>query len=171
MSTSLLQIKRLPAMRVAAVRAVSATPERDAWEKLRAWASPRGLLHQPRLHPVFGFNNPPPVPGHAAYGYEFWIRVDPHARSLGEIELKDFPGGLYATCTCRLVGDAAGPLATVWRRLWDQVQVSPYRWRHTHELEHPHDPQAREEDMVLDLYLPVEPRETPPEAPVEPEPA
>lgn len=171
MSAPLPLIKRLPPMRIAAVRAVSATPERDAWEKLRCWAEPLGLLLQPRLHPVYGFNNPPPVADHAAYGYEFWIRVDAHTATEGEIELKDFPGGLYATCTCRLVNDAAGPIASVWRQLWEQIQSSPYRWRRAHELEHPHNPAAAERDMVLDLLLPVEPRERAPETPVDPEPA
>lgn len=167
-----LRIERLPRMRVASVRAVSATPERDAWQKLRAWAEPRGLLHQPRFHPVFGFNNPAPVPGHAAYGYEFWIRVDAHTHTAGDVELKDFAGGLYAVTTCRLVDDPAGALGEVWRRLWEQVQAGPYRWRHTQELERPHNPLAAETDMVFDLYLPIEPCETAPEPPPsDPEPA
>lgn len=165
MSELPLRIERLPPMHVAAVRAVSATPEKDAWQKLRAWAEPRGLLRQPRLHPVFGFNNPAPAADDTAYGYEFWIRVDPHAHATGDVELKVFSGGLYAVTTCRLMRDPAGAIGEVWQRLWDQVQAGPYRWRRMHELEHPHDPLATDTAMVLDLYLPIEPCETPPEPP------
>jgi hypothetical protein len=32
--------------------------ERDAWEKLRAWAEPKGLHEDLENHPVFGFTIP-----------------------------------------------------------------------------------------------------------------
>ncbi|MHA2314338.1 MAG: ArsR family transcriptional regulator, partial [Candidatus Hermodarchaeia archaeon] len=70
-----VQVVELEPMRVASVRALSATPENDAWEKMRAWAEPQGLLDDIDNHPVFGFNNPNPTPGQKEYGYEFWIRM------------------------------------------------------------------------------------------------
>jgi len=150
---------RLEPMRVACVRAVSETPERDAWEKLRTWASSNGLLDDFEKHPVFGFNNPNPSPDRKVYGYEFWIRVDPCVESEGEIEIKEFTGGLYAVAKCKLQGDPSGSVVEVWRKLWDWVQASDkHRWRRTHELEQCQDPQAAEEDIVLDLYLPIEER-------------
>ena len=39
-----VRIVKLEPMRVASVRAISETPERDAWEKVRAWAEPKGML-------------------------------------------------------------------------------------------------------------------------------
>ena len=149
-----VRLVRLEPMRVASARAVSQTPERDAWEKLRAWAQPKGLLEDLEKHPVFGFNNPNPSPDRKEYGYEFRIRVDPDTQPEGEIEVKDFAGGLYAVTTCKLHGGPGVP--ETWKKLWEWMQSSPHQWRRTHELEKPHDPRASEEDLVLDLYLPVE---------------
>jgi DNA gyrase inhibitor GyrI len=143
-------------MRVASVRVVSETPERDAWEQIRAWAESKGLLSDLDANPVFGFNNPPPAEGRKEYGYEFWIRVDADTEVASELEAKDFPGGLYAVTRCRLHGDPEGNVLEVWKRLWDWVGSSEYEWRRTHELEKPVDPLAPEEGLVLDLYLPIE---------------
>jgi DNA gyrase inhibitor GyrI len=105
MSDMQVDIIRLPPMRVASVRVISETPERDAWEKIRAWAESKGLLSDPDATPVFGFNNPPPTEDRKEYGYEFWIRVDPDTEVTDELETKDYPGGLYAVTRCRLHGD------------------------------------------------------------------
>ncbi|UCC85021.1 MAG: GyrI-like domain-containing protein [Gemmatimonadota bacterium] len=156
MSDLQVDIVSVPPMRVASVRVVSETPERDAWEKMRAWAESKRLLTQPGANPVFGFNNPPPAEGRKEYGYEFWIRVDPNTEVAGELEAKDFPGGLYAVTRCRLYGDPKGNVLEIWKRLWDWVVSSDYEWRRTHELEKPVDPLAPEEELVLDLYLPIE---------------
>ena len=149
-----VQIVTLEPMRVASVRAVSENPEEDAWARISAWAEPKGLLDDPAKNPVFGFNNPNPSPGRKEYGYEFWICVGPEIESEGVVEIKEFKGGLYAVTTCRklaLVGET-------WMKLWKWVQsdLCKYRWRKTHELEKPHDPRASAEDLVLDLYLPIE---------------
>jgi DNA gyrase inhibitor GyrI len=146
-----VRIERLEPMRVAAVRVISQTPERDAWEIMQAWAQSRGLLDDIQSHPVFGFNNPPPQPDSKEYGYEFWIRVSPEAKATSQIEIKDFPGGLYAVTTCQ-----GFPNPQLWMSLWQWVKSSEYKWRKTHELEKPHNPLASENDMVFDLYLPVE---------------
>jgi DNA gyrase inhibitor GyrI len=164
MSDLKVRIVRLEPMRVACVRAISETPERDAWEKLRMWASSMGLLDDREKHPVFGFNNPNPSPNRKEYGYEFWIRVDPCVESEGEIEMKEFTGGLYAVTKCKLQGDPSGSVVEVWKKLWDWAQTSEkYRWRRTHELEQSHNPGAAVEDIVLDLYLPIEERAGSPE--------
>ncbi|MDH5383804.1 MAG: GyrI-like domain-containing protein, partial [Candidatus Aminicenantes bacterium] len=74
-----------------------------------------------------------------------------------EIEVKDFPGGLYAVTTCKLTGDPSGRnVLETWRALWEWVKSSKYKWRQTHELEKLHDPLAPEAEFVLDLYLPIE---------------
>jgi DNA gyrase inhibitor GyrI len=152
MSELEVSIVKLAPMRVASCRAVSESPERDAWEQLRRWAGPRGLLADIQKHPVFGFNNPPPSPDSREYGYEFWICVGPDVKSEGEIEVKDFPGGLYAVTTCKTVES----IGEVWKSLWEWVQASEYEWRKTHELEKPHDPLASEGELVFDLYVPID---------------
>ena len=143
-------------MKIASVRAISETPEHDAWGKMYTWAEHKGLLSAPEKHPVFGFNNPNPSPDHKEYGYEFWIQINPDTDTEGDIELKDFDGGLYAVTTCKLKGDPLGTVPEIWMKLWEWVQSSQYTWRNTHELEKQQDPLATEEDMVLDLYLPIE---------------
>jgi DNA gyrase inhibitor GyrI len=146
-----VQIVRMEPMRVACVCVVSASPEREAWERLKAWAEPGGFLRDPRKHPLFGFNNPGPTAGGKEYGYEFWLCIDPETEPGDAVEVKEFAGGRYAMTTHHGHSDPR-----VWRQLWDWVQGSPYRWRKTHELERIHDPLAPEKDVVFDLYLPIE---------------
>jgi DNA gyrase inhibitor GyrI len=138
-------------MRVAAARAVGAAPEIDAWRRLRAWAEPNGFLHDTDEHPVFGFNNPAPSPTPGQYGYEFWIRVEDGANPSRDIEIKDFDGGLYAVVSTRLT-----EMTNTWRDLWDWVKDSRYRWRRSHELERVQNPQTTEDELVVDLYLPIQ---------------
>ena len=156
MSELEVRIVELDPMCVASFRAVGARPEVDAWGKLRAWAGPRGLLDDAGKHPVFGFNNPSPSPDCSAYGYELWISVDAAAEAVGDAEIKSFPGGRYAVTTCRLQGDPRGSVFDVWQQLWQWVQASEYTWRKTHELEKVQDPGASEQDVVLELHLPIE---------------
>jgi DNA gyrase inhibitor GyrI len=144
---------KLEPMRVASVCVVSDSPERDAWEKLRAWAEPAGLLDDLNQHAIFGFNNPGPGPGDKQYGYEFWIRVDPDVESGDGIKIKRVEGGLYAVATC----ESLGVVGQTWKRLLDYVR-SPrcsYDWRQSQELEKPHNPRLPADKIVLDLYLPV----------------
>jgi DNA gyrase inhibitor GyrI len=153
-----VRIASLPPMRVASVRAIGREPERSAWEKLRSWGEPRGLLDDPDKHPVFGFNNPNPSPGQTEYGYEFWISVDAgETGAEGEIEIKEFPGGLYAVTTCKLLDDPHGTVPEVWQDLWKWVQASPYNWRRDQEFEKSLNPGRLENEIVLELYLPIQP--------------
>ncbi len=151
-----VRIVELEPMRVASARAVSASPERDAWEMLRTWAQPKGLLEDLNKHPVFGFNDPSPSERSAEYGYEFWIRVEPGVASEGGIQVQDKAGGLYAVTTCKLLNDPQGTVQQVWMKLWDWVQHNGYKMRPVHELEKLADPRAPEQELVLDLYLPIE---------------
>ena len=105
MSSLIVRIEQLEPMRVASVRAFSTAPERDAWERLQVWAEGQGLLEDPQAHPLFGFNNPSPARPGGPYGYEYWIRIGPEVTTPGGVEAKDFPGGLYAVTTCKLLGD------------------------------------------------------------------
>ncbi|MCP4251424.1 MAG: GyrI-like domain-containing protein [bacterium] len=65
-------------------------------------------------------------------------------------------GGLYAVTACMLEGDPKGNVPEVWRALFEWVKASKYEWRRVHELERAYDPLAVEEDLVLDLCLPIE---------------
>ncbi len=151
-----VRVVRLHPMRVASVRVVSESPEAEAFGKLRAWAEPKGLLADTEHHPVYGFNNPSPTHNAKEYGYEFWIKVDSDTASEGEIAVRDFVGGLYAVTSCKLADDPKGSVMEVWQQLLAWVHESPYQWRETHELEGLRDPNAEGQNLVLDLYLPIE---------------
>jgi DNA gyrase inhibitor GyrI/DNA-binding transcriptional ArsR family regulator len=157
-----IKIVRLEPMRVASAHVISTTPENEAWEKMRAWAEPRGLLEDLEKHPVFGFNNPNPLPDRKEYGYEFWIRVEPHVEPEGDIKIKEFEGGLYAVTTCRLKEELESEFfqkegyLESWKKIVDWVKSSRYRYGKHQCLEEAHDPNASEEELVLDLYCPIE---------------
>ncbi|MFX1534906.1 MAG: effector binding domain-containing protein [Promethearchaeota archaeon] len=156
-----VRIVRLEPMRVASVRVISETPENDAWEKMRAWAEPRGLLDDLEQHPVFGFNNPDPSPERKEYGYEFWIRIGSDLESDGEVEIKQFEGGLYAVTTCNLYEDMQSEFFQTegwmpsWKNLVQWVKSSKYEFGKHQHLEKAHDPNAAEKDFILDLYCPI----------------
>jgi DNA gyrase inhibitor GyrI/DNA-binding transcriptional ArsR family regulator len=156
------KIVRLEPMRVASAQVISTTPENEAWEKMRAWAEPRGLLEDLEKHPVFGFNNPNPSPDRKEYGYEFWIRVEPDAEPEGDIKIKDFEGGLYAVTTCKLKEELKSEFfqkegyLESWKKIVDWVESSKYRYGKHQGLEKAHDPNASEDELILDLYCPIE---------------
>jgi len=159
---SKVEIVNLEPMIVASVHATSTTPESDAWKKMRAWAEPRGLLEDIDKHPVFGFNSPDPSPGKKEYGYEFWIRVEPDTKPSGEVEIKKFKGGLYAVTTCKLKEELESEFfkkngyLKSWKDIVDWVKSSKYRYGKHQCLEKAHEPGASEEELILDLYCPIE---------------
>lgn len=152
----------LEPMRVASARVISTSPENDAWEKMRAWAEPKGLLDDLKKHPVFGFNNPNPSPGRKEYGYEFWIRVEPDVEPEGDIKIKEFEGGLYAVTTCKLKQELESEFfqkegyLESWKKLVNWVKSSKYKYGKHQCLEKAHDPNASMEELVLDLYCSIE---------------
>ncbi len=148
-----VRIVMLAPMTVASFRALGESPEPAAWEQLRAWAEPKGLLEDLQKHPVFGFNNPNPTPDSNEYGYEFWIAIEPHETLTSGAETKEFPGGLYAVTRCKLTGEPN--VLETWKMLWEWVQTSEYQWRETHELEKVLNPGAPEDEIELELYLPI----------------
>jgi DNA gyrase inhibitor GyrI len=155
MSDMEVRIERLRPMRVAWVRAVSRSPEEEAWRLLSAWAQPAGLLDDPAAHPVFGFNNPSPAGAGQDYGYELWIAIDADTQPPEGIGAQAFPGGLYAVTPCPL-GDGT-QVPERWRALLRWVRASAHTWRRTaHEPERVCNPLAPVQEMVLDLCLPLE---------------
>ena len=154
MSENDVQIVRLEPMRVASAYGFGESPELEAWEKILDFARSKGLLEQPGSYRFFGFNNPNPSPGSPNYGYEQWITVGPEIEAEGDIEIKEFPGGLYATTRCEGVGN----IEATWRRLlrWfeDSAYTKPPNFLEClEELLTP--PSLPYEEYVFDLYLPI----------------
>jgi DNA gyrase inhibitor GyrI len=154
MNTLDVRIVTLDPMRVASVLGFGPSPEMAAWQKLAAWAGPRGLLAEPNRPGIFGFNNPSPTPASPNYGYEFWIEVGPEAEAQAsdEIRIKQFDGGLYAVTRCQGVET----ITETWKQLVAWLAASPYRQAcHQWLEEHINVADAAPEELILDLYAPI----------------
>ena len=157
MSDLEVKIVKLEPMHVASAHGFGESPEGDAWEKLFAWAKPKGLFDHPEQHRIFGFNNPDPTPGSPNYGYEFWIVVGPDVEPEGAVKVKEFSGGLYAVTRCEVpAGGAYDAIPATWQRLVAWCEDSKYRTA-THQWleEHLTPMDTPLEDFVLDLYAPI----------------
>lgn len=159
MSELEVRIVDLEPMRVASVYGFGESPEEQAWDKLMAWAGPKGLLDNPETHRIFGFNNPNPSPGSPNYGYEFWIIVGPDVEPDDVARIQDFDGGLYAVTRCEVGGGDPGEIIpATWKRLVEWLGKSKYKhakhqWLEEHLV--PAGAPINEAGLVLDLYAPI----------------
>jgi DNA-binding transcriptional MerR regulator len=149
---SQVRIVELKPMRVANYRAVSASPEEEAWAVMNRWVEEAGLTRLATTR-YFGFDNPSPTPGKPEYGYEVWVTLPEGVEPPAPIQTKQFGGGLYAVTTATGIGE----IFPTWQRLvaWlnahDQYApaqgicleetVTPYGWPI--------------EKVQLDLYEPI----------------
>jgi len=156
MSDLNVRIVKLEPMRVASFHGFGESPEDEAWNKLVAWAKPKGLLHDPQHHRIYGFNNPNPSPGSPNYGYEFWMVVGPEVQAEGDMEVKDFAGGLYAVTFCDVQGKPYDTIPATWQKLVQWHEKSKYK-RASHQWleEHLHIESASKDAFNLNLYMPI----------------
>lgn len=147
-----VKFERLLPMRVASFNSgLSESPEIVAWEKLRSWAEPLGLLADPDNHPIYGFDNPSPKAGETKYGYEFWIQVDPKFES-DVIEVKDIPEGFYVVTRCK-VNDPTVDIPNTWKKIIEWIKRRGYKIGKGCGLEkHIGSPIG---DFAIDIYIPI----------------
>ncbi|MDH4156546.1 MAG: AraC family transcriptional regulator [candidate division Zixibacteria bacterium] len=144
-------LKEIPPMRVASCRAVSATPEHDAWRTLMDWADKNGLLAPSRPYRLFGFDNPGPSENCPTHGYEFWITAGPDIDTSKNIEIKEFPGGLYAVTPTTVAG-----ISGAWKHFIAWLKISRYTHGPHQCLEEHLSPAETPNDKTqIDLYLPL----------------
>ncbi len=149
------RIVQLEPLRVASAHGFGEGPETLAWDKLTAWARERGLWQDGTSRRFFGFNNPDPSPGSPNYGYETWMTVGSEVESEGDINVKEFPGGLYAVTRCE-VSAPWEDIPGAWKRLVAWVETSPHQHgRHQWLEEHFFKDETLGEAFTLDLYLPI----------------
>ena len=152
MNTLDVRIVTLDPMRVASVLGFGPSPEAAAWQKLAAWAEPRGLLAEPDRPRIFGFNNPSPSPASPNYGYEFWIEVGLDVDTIDQVEVKEFDGGLYAVTRCQGVE----AITDTWKQLVAWLAAGPYRQAsHQWLEEHITAVDGAPDELILDLYAPI----------------
>jgi DNA gyrase inhibitor GyrI len=156
METNDVRLVQLPPMRIASVHGFGRSPEEQAWAKLNQYAGPQGWLENLGEHRIFGFNNPSPSAGSPNYGYEYWITVGPEAAPEGEVEIKEFSGGLYGVLRCEVHGNAYEAIPQAWGRLVQWLEGSNYKLAsHQWLEEHLEVEKLAEGEFTLDLYLPV----------------
>jgi len=156
MSENTVRIVQVPPYRVASFHAYGSEPEIAALAKLKAWASAKGYLEPPKKGRIFGFNNPDPSTGSPNYGYEVWITIEPDIQSEEDLEIKDFPGGLYAVLHWDGKGDPYETIPAAWAELIKWLEGSPYQEAAPLCLEEHLPPdEDSDTDFTLDLYLPI----------------
>ena len=155
MSDLEVRIIKLEPMRVVSFLGFGESPEELAWEKLIAWAKPKGLLDDLKEHRLFGFNNPNPSAGSPNYGYEVWIVVDPDQEVDGEAKIVDFEGGLYGVTRCVVPTGKFEVIGETWKKLNAWREDSEYNCGHHQWLEESLPLNPPDTEFVLDLYLPI----------------
>jgi DNA gyrase inhibitor GyrI len=152
---SKFRIEELKPFRAASFHAYGSQPELEAMAMMETWAEAQGFSGHPAPR-VFGFNNPNPSPGSPNYGYEIWITVEPHVQPYGEVEVVDFPGGLYAVLRWDGRGDPNEAIPAAWKELVVWREKSPYQSASHQWLEEHLKPEAGGQvKFMLDLYLPI----------------
>jgi AraC family transcriptional regulator len=155
MNKSEVRIVKLEPMRVASFWGFGKSPETQAWEKLFAWAKPRGLCDDYSKHRLFGFDNPQPSAGSPNYGYEAWIVVDPDTEPDGEAKIVDFEGGLYAVMRCEVPKGQFDVIGVTWKKLVTWREDSQYKCSNHLCLEESIPTDLPDVEFVLDLFLPI----------------
>lgn len=139
----------LKPMKVAYYHTVSNQPEDEAWNVLYAWVKERGL-DQKSTTRYFGFNRPGKNQEH---GYEMWATVTDEIEPSGEVQIKQFDGGLYAVSS--LYGY---DIPEAWKRLNSWVKNSKYQANSHQGLEEHflfNGNMFVGETFQLDIYYPV----------------
>ncbi|MEN6524610.1 MAG: GyrI-like domain-containing protein [Anaerolineaceae bacterium] len=151
MKDSEVTLITLPDVHVISAWAFNPSPENDAWEQLKAFAEPLGLL-QPRNKPIiFGFNNPCPSLGSPNYGYEFCLVADPSVKATGDLKAKVLSGGLYARMEFDPSGtDFSVSIPAAWERLNAWVAASSYQ-QGSHQWLEEHSPQGIPQALLLPI--------------------
>jgi DNA gyrase inhibitor GyrI len=150
-----VRIVQLEPMRLISAWGFGPSPEEEAWNKLRAWAEPRGLMEDLEKNRTFGFNNPDPSPGSPNYGYELWIDAGPDVEPEGDLRVVGFDGGLYAVTLCEVPEGDFEVIGKTWKKLVAWREDSKYRCGAHQWLEKSVPPGRPGLAFALDLYLPI----------------
>ncbi len=133
MGTS-IYIESLPPLRVACMRFISQTPEVDGQKFIDECNALQGL---PTSGRHFGFDVDVTSEQQKAgcRGYEYWLVVPPSFEPVGEMTIREFDGGIYATLTlAHPFEDPYKFIPAGWKELHDwvirsnQYRVASHQW-------------------------------------------
>lgn len=149
-----VKIVRLKPAKIAYYRAISKTPEFDAWNVMKQWVK-KNQLHLSPFIRYFGFDNPSPSIEKDEYGYEVWVMTDKDIKEDNIIKIKKFEGGLYAVTTNTYLPE----IGKTWKKLIKWVEKSKYSIRSNDMCLEEHIVIDLEdlgtENIQIDLYLPI----------------
>ncbi len=147
-----VNIVKLPEMKMASFHAIGEKPEIIAFAKLQEWAFPRGIFDEPGKYRVFGFNNPPPEPGRKEYGYEFLVEIGKDIDT-EDIKILELPSKTYAMMHSEGF-ENTGP---DWQKLMDWITTSKDYESDEGQCLEGHIPGCKytKDDFRLDIYEPV----------------
>jgi len=147
-----VDIVKLPAMRVASALGFGEEPELKASGMMSDFIKQAGIAVDFTETRMYGFDNPSPSPGSPHYGYEFWLPVNQSVEAIDPIQIKQFPGGTYATT--RFTG--LSNIGRVWKELVAWVEDSPFAFACGQCLEKNDTPlESDPEKWTFDLYVAV----------------
>ena len=139
-------------LRVVAFRAEGTEPEEPAFERLKAWAEPRGLLADQASFLLLGRNDPPPAPGKPDYGYVYMLTVAEGVDAGKGVEVVDLPRATYLVVRSRLP-----EMGGRWEALYGWAASAGYTVTGHGFEEHLNLPgTVAPDDMLFDLWLPVD---------------
>lgn len=127
-------------------------PEEEVYKAVSAYAKPRGLWNDPLHHQIFGFDNPVRRHPEDRHGREVWITIPDDYEDTNDVSTKKFSGGLYAMVRIKNLDhmDEGWKVLIDWAKSSERFEMG----NHQH-LEGHIDEGKTDEEMVLELYLPI----------------
>ena len=153
-----VRIETVPAMRVAFMRHTG--PYREVgrvWERLMAWAGPRGLFG-PRTTVLGVAHDDPQVTPVDKVRYDACLTVDERFKAEGEVGVQEVGGGEYAVTTHRGPYNTIGQTAARLCGEWLPASGREPRPAPMFEIFRNSPQDTPPQDLLTDLYLPLAPR-------------
>lgn len=153
-------LKKMEPMRVASYKAFSLTPEDDSFDYIQKWAKEKGLLDLQYGYRIFGFDVAGSLKPDGQYGYEVWMTIPQDFDAPDDlVEIKEFDGGYYAVTTTTI-----RDISATWNRFREWLKLSKYdlgehQWLEEHLSFDKWSEYRNQEDMKVDLYMPIKEEE------------
>ena len=152
MRGDLVRIVTAGPFRVAVFEAFGAAPESEAYEKLSAWARPRGLIDDSSSYLLLGRNDPPPPPEGGEYGYRYMLTVPEGVEVERGVVVEELPRATYAVARSGI-----RDMGARWLMLYKWAEGRGYKVSDHGVEEHLALPEGEAiEALTFDLWLPVE---------------
>ncbi len=150
-------IKTKASVRVAFARATGPylTSTKEAWDKLAAWAAPRGLFVEDAQYLGLSHDDPSLTPPDKLR-YDACVSVGPEVAAEGDIGVTEIPGGEFAVYLHK--GPYEG-LEMSYSQLYGQWLPASGRaaaLRPPHEVYLNHPDSTPPEELLTEIYVPLE---------------